>query len=247
MLGLMSDFEVIRYNEKKYENSIAIVGFPSVGLIGSILSSYISRELKMNVIAGMTASDLPPYAFLQNGIPYPPIRIYVCSMENSEKYSNILVITSEISPKPEQCHDLARAILRLLKEYGVTKTIVLEGVPQYDDDHTIIACGTVQASRDQIQKLNLRELKDGLIRGLTGLLLFEGQRSDTDLTVLMCPANPALPDPGSAATVLEPLTKIIPGLKLDEEPLYKEAEEIKKNIKAQAEHEQTAGSQQLYG
>ena len=52
----MSEFRVMRYSEEKLRDPIAIVGFPSVGLVGSIVSSYLTRDLKLPVVAGVSSA-----------------------------------------------------------------------------------------------------------------------------------------------------------------------------------------------
>jgi len=238
--------KVIRYGDKKFKNPIAIVGFPTVGLVGSILCSYISREKKMDVIAGITSRDLPPYSLIQNGIPYPPIRIFGYSSE-TEDCNDILVVTSEISPKPEVCYDLAISVLDILRELNVTRTISIEGAPATEENAPIAICGTVKETIDEIAELGLQKLDEGLVRGITGVMLYEGKNLDMDITAMVCPANPNMPDPRSSARILEPLGKIIPDLCLESGPLFKEAEEMERKIKDEMKHEQNIDVQQIYG
>ena len=44
---------------------------------------------------------------------------------------------------------------------------------------------------------------------------------------------------------MEPLTRLLPELKIDTEPLYKEAEEIEKKIRSQQVHQYE--NQDIYG
>jgi uncharacterized protein len=80
-------------------------------------------------------------------------------------------------------------------------------------------------------------------------MLYEGYRTGMDVMSILCSANPALPDPKAAASLIEPLSKIIPELNIDVTPLYKEAEEIERRIKSQEEYssKESTDIQQLYG
>jgi uncharacterized protein len=102
---------------------------------------------------------------------------------------------------------------------------------------------------DEIGRLGLHDLGEGLVRGITGVMLYEGAHSGTDVMSILCPANPALPDPRAAAKLLEPLSKIIPELKMDVDPLYKEAEEIDIRMKSQETYanRENTDLRQLYG
>ncbi|MDR3075634.1 MAG: PAC2 family protein [Candidatus Methanoplasma sp.] len=247
----MTEMKIITYSDQKYDNPVAIVGFPGVGLVGSILTSFIIRELDMEVIAGVTSADFPPYTLIQNGNPYPPIRIYGCRRENtSEECGDLVIVTSEITLRPEQYYRLNETLMKVFEELGIVTVIALEGIPQFEEENNMFACGSSKASRDRIEGLGLKKLDEGLVRGLTGVMLYEGFYSNMDVIAMLCPANPSLPDPRSAARILEPLSKLVPELKIDAEPLYKEAEEIENKIKQQQEYECKVAPkdiQQLYG
>ena len=66
----------IRYADMGLENPVAIVGFPSSGLVSSIAANYYVSQLKMKVVAGISGPDMPPYCFVYEGSAYPPIRMY---------------------------------------------------------------------------------------------------------------------------------------------------------------------------
>ena len=247
----MAEMNIIRYSDQKYYNPIAIVGFPGIGLAGSILTSFVIRELKMEVVAAIASPDFPPYSLIQNGNPYPPIRVYGCKREfASADCGDLIIVTSEVTLKPEQYYALNTTLAGLFKEMGIASVIALEGIPQFDEEQSIFACGSSAASYERIEEIGLKKLNDGVVRGLTGVMLYEAFYSGTDVLAVLCPANPALPDPRSAARMLEPLSKLMPELKIDAEPLYKEAEEIENKIKQQQEYKFDVAPkdvQNLYG
>lgn len=243
----MNDMKVIRYKEMTLNRPIAVIGFPTIGLVGSIIASYISKELKMEVIAGIASPELPAYAILQNGYPYPPVRVYGYNRDDvDDDFEDLVIITSEITPRPEKYYELAETMLELLKELNIKDVVILEGTPRIGEDDAMVACGSADGIRSRIADLELTPLNEGLIRGMTGVMLYKGIEYDINVMAIMCPANPALPDPRSAADILKPLSKLIPELNLNVEPLYKEAEEIERTIKAQQE-EDIADTQKIYG
>jgi len=246
----MAEMKVIRYSNQKYHNPIAIIGFPGIGLVGSILTSFVIRELKMEAVAAIASPDFPPYTLIQNGTPYPPIRIYGYRRKHTSE-DDLILVTSEITLKPEQYYDLNATLMDLFKEMGIASLIAIEGIPLFENDTGILACGTTAASKDRIKELGLRELDDGLVRGLTGVMLYEAFCSGMDVIAMLCPASHTLPDPRAAARILEPLSKLVPELKIDAKPLYKEAEEIESKIKQQQEEYGYGGApddiRRLYG
>ena len=248
---MMAEMKIIKYSKTSYRDPIAIVGFPGVGLVGSILTGYIVRVLEMEVIAAVASSDFPAYTLIQNGNPYPPIRIYGCKRETSSNYcGDLIIVTSEITLKPEQYYELNAILMELFKKMGIKYVVALEGIPKFNDELGIMACGSSETAKERIDALELKRFDDGLIRGLTGVMLYEAFYTGADVTVMLCPANPNLPDPRAAAMILEPLTKLVPELKIDTEPLYREAEEIENKMKQHEEYEYEKAPkdiQQLYG
>jgi uncharacterized protein len=239
----MSEFKVIKRRDMELKDPVAIIGFPTIGLVGSILASYISKEKDMQFIAGMTSPELPPYTLIQNGEPFPPVRIYGSKL--GEEHS-LIIVTSEISPKPELCYELSMKIMSVLEEMGVHRIIALEGVAQYDDA-SIVICGTNKDTLDKAREAGLVVLNDGLVRGITGIMLYEGKERNMDVLALLCPADPNMPDPRASASIIEPLSKLIPDMKLDVEPLLKEASEMENRIRDEIQNNYKDETRQLYG
>lgn len=275
----MTDFRVMRYSEKKLRDPIAVVGFPSVGLVGSIVSSYLSRDLNLEVVAGMTSADLPPYTLVQNGNSYPPIRFYggrvpkprakrakktqtkeaespaegaaaekpAGEKPKRAKARDLVIVSSEIAPKPEQVYDVTMKIMEVLGTLGVRETVCIDGIPRVNNGQTeMLGAGTTEAARARLGEAGIPLMKEGLVRGITGVMLSEGFYQKKDVECILCPANPQLPDPRAAAQTLAPLEKLVPNLHADPTPLTNEANDIDSRIRAQ-QAQQSVGTQNIYG
>ncbi|MCQ2070509.1 MAG: PAC2 family protein [archaeon] len=324
----MTDLQILWYGEKELKNPIAIIGFPGVGLVGSIISSFLARELKLDIVAGVTNDDLPPYCLMQDGKPYPPIRIYAGSVpkkkgrkpkdtevfvkdgsfimkeeeptdkvddepvevsavtENSEteqsevtsetektnaeteikpetetgvetdkpsekkvrkrtKSRDVIVITSEVTPKPEQMRSWIATMIEAAGKLGATEYIFLDGVPKMNETDGLIAAGSSEEAKERIKEAELEPLDDGLVRGLCGIALYEGFAKGLNVIALMCTANPQLPDPRSSTELLLPLSLLVPRMFLDATPLFKEADEI--DIRIREQQNSQTNNQNLYG
>ncbi len=241
----MSKFKTIRYEDAGLCEPVAIMGLPTIGLVGSILSSYVVKEMKMGLVAGMTSDCLPPYALISDGLPYPPVRVF--GRKGSESGVDLVVLTSEVTPKPEDSYDMAVSILDMLQELNVKRTFVLEGASQQDNPKTV-ACGTEKDTLTFVGEHGITSLSDGLVRGVTGVMLYEGRDRGMDIVALMCPANPNMPDPRASAATLTILSTLIPGLDIPTEPLTKEADAIDERIRSEM-HNMPAydGARNLYG
>jgi uncharacterized protein len=82
-----------------------------------------------------------------------------------------------------------------------------------------------------LENLPTEALGSGMVSGLSGLLLYKGNLQDYPVTTLLAEAHSEFPDSRSAAKVLEVLDKMVPQIKMDPEPLLKQAELIEEQVK----------------
>ncbi len=235
------------YADMSFEDPVAIVGFPSIGLASSIATNFLARELKLELIGGLSSPDFPPYAVIENGAPLPPVKVYagVRGVEDDGGISckELIIVTSEMIPRPEQQYSLGVALLNWLKEKGVKTIISLEGIPAYSAENILLGVSSTADSKAILEKYDVTQFKEGLIRGLSGVMLFNAIAANMDVMTLLTTANPSLPDPRAAARLLDPLSRMLPEVKVDTEPLFKEAEEIDARIK----EGNTESNEHIYG
>lgn len=244
----MSEFEVLGLREVDFNSPVAIIGFPTVGLVGSILASYVSKTKNMEFVAGIASAGLPPYTLIQNGKPYPPVRVY--GLKTGEE-RDLIVVTSEVTPRPETCHGIAVQVLKVLDMLGVAEVIAIEGVGRCaapgSADADIVACGTTDAALDRARTAGLGILTEGLVHGITGVMLYECADKCKDMLALLCPADPGMPDPRASAALIASLSKLVPSLEIDLEPLIREAEEMESRLRDESYGECNDVIRQLYG
>ena len=147
----------------------------------------------------------------------------------------------------EDCYEIAQAILGYLKYAGVRQVICLDGIARTSPDDVPVACGSGPGSSKMMQKSKFTVMEGGMVKGVTGIMLYEGPEYGMDVTALMVPANPALPDPGASAAFIPAITSMVPGLRVSAKPLLKEADEINKRLTEQAEAEAEQTQSQIYG
>ena len=214
------------------------MGFPSLGLISSIATSFLAKELELDLIASITSPSFPPYAVVQNGVPMPPVRFYMGTRENVKDdggidCEDIVVITSEFVPKTEMFTALADVIVQWCHDNNVHTVITLDGIPQFTpEQYDIIGVGSTKRARELMNTYDIESFDEGMVRGLSGMILVKAVDEDLDVITLLGSAKQEMPDPRGAAKIMEPLAKMLPELKIDTEPLYKEAEDIEKRFTA---------------
>ncbi|QLH75220.1 MAG: proteasome assembly chaperone family protein [Methanomassiliicoccales archaeon] len=227
------------FKDAHLSNCILVVAFPSIGLVSSIAANYMVRTMKLERIATIVSDDFPPYAILQDGIPTHPVRIYAgkrsCDGLGGERCDQIVVILAEFMPKPELIRRLADVIIEWGKHKGVDYIVTLEGINAPGDEVQPLGIGTSQRTREIMDSYQIRAMQEGMVTGISGMLLAEGERLNTDVICLLGPAKAEIPDARGAAKLLEIIGKMLPELKIDPVPLLKEAESIEEGMKAAIE------------
>jgi uncharacterized protein len=229
------DIQIIEYKENDLSNALLIEAFPTVGLVSSIAGHFIIDQLKLEEIGTITSRYFMPAAVIHNGTPSPPVRIYagkkICGPDGS--CDQIVIIISEFMPSVDIIKPLGEAILAWAKKKKCSFIITLEGTHALDPvrlkTHGV---GSTQKMKDMLKTYAIEETKEGMITGVTGVLLYEGVRLKRDVLCLLAEAHSSYPDSRAGALLVETLDKMLPEIKLDTEPLYKQAEEIEQKIRA---------------
>lgn len=233
------DLVIHEYKEGRYEDAMMIVGFPSVGLVSSIAANFIIRTTKLDRVGGISSNAFPPYTLIHDGIPSPPVRIFAGEREcggTGEKCRQLVTVAAEFVPSPELVKPLANLLLDYCQRKGITTLVSLEGINwQNPGEPKILGVGSTENSRQTLGRYEIEQMKEGMVSGITGVLLYEGEQRSIDVICLLGPARVNFPDARGSAKLLEVVSRMLPELKIDPEPLYKEAEEIERQIKAAME------------
>lgn len=231
----MDDITIVEYSETDLSNSLLVVAFPTVGLISSIAGRFIIDSLKLREIGAILSKEFMPATVIHNGRPSPPVRIYAgekkCGPDG--KCEQVAVIISEFMPPYTIIKPLADKILEWSKEKGVQAIVSLEGTHALGSKKEMKVYGV--ASNNEMKKLlkkyKVLDTQEGMITGVNGVLLYQGALFKQDVVCLLSEAHASYPDSRAAANLLKKLDVMLPGIKIDPEPLYKEAEEIERKIR----------------
>ncbi len=236
--------KTIRYGDLELDRPVAVVGFPGAGLVSSIAPNYLVSQMEMEPLLGFASPEMPPYCLVAGGVAMPPVRMYG-RKGDGKRGRDMVVVMSEYAPKPEDCYDLSNCILDHLRRMGCDTVVCLEGVPRYNEDDGMVVCHSGENSEKLARKTGLPLMTGGMLRGMTGVIMYAAPSYGMDVVSLVAPANQNLPDPGAASTFIAPLKKMIPGLKVDSKPLLDEAEQMQKRVEEQSS--QPADTVQYYG
>ena len=238
------------------ENAFLICCFPSVGMVSSIVGQYLLEHLNLNFSGAISDSRIPAISLVNDGRPMPPVRIYtgtpICKLEDCDK---VVLISSEFKVGGELAFSMRDAILNWAKENNITQGIFIdafakkgspppdpnsgEPIVEYEDTPEIDFVG-VAATLDGIELLEKMEiplLEQGLIGGMSGVVLGEARRLGLNMFSILVEADPRFPDARAACALIEKLDSLLSVVDLDTTPLIEEAERIEEQIKSMLEHQ----------
>lgn len=207
-----------------------IVGFPTHGLVGSIVASYLVETLSMGLVAQVESEGLPPTVVMQDGVVASPIRIYgsgmVCGPE--KKCSQLLVAISDIQPEAPLLNRLGQALVDWAEAKGVEVVFVVEGKPVEGSEATgdvhVVALANV-AGVPTLKSCGFPRAS-GMLTGFGAAVLRAGIGSKLPIVCLVSEAHRDHPDGRAAAKVIESVRPLVSQLPLDPEPLRQRAETL---------------------
>ena len=232
----MSDsIEILEIGEHNLKGAVLISGFPSVGLVGTIVANFLINELKLEQIGVIDSKYFPAISVVKEGIPHNPMRLYageqVC---NDGTCNQVAVCVSEFTPPAEITKDLVKILMDWAGKKGCTKIISAEGFntgpKEKDKDNMIYGIGSTEASRLWIEEAKVEPFTYGTVGGITGAILNDGKIRRMNVLGLLAEVNEDAPDARAAANVIKAIDELLLAIELDTEPLLKEAETLEKEV-----------------
>jgi uncharacterized protein len=123
----MNGIDIIDIKQVNLKGAYVIDGFPSVGLVGSIVANYLVSFLNLEQIAVIDSEYFPQVSMVRDGLPLSPVRIYAGAM-GPRGQEKIAVFVSEFQPSPEVLHNLAMTIMDWVEEKKCHMVISPEGI-----------------------------------------------------------------------------------------------------------------------
>ena len=224
-------------------------GFPSVGLVSSIVANYIINSLQLELVGIMDSIYFPTVSLVKNGRPMNPVRIYSGQKKGTE--DQIAVFISEFQPPPNLIKLIASTMIDWAEDQKCKLLVCPEGLivdrklkeNETVETESVYGVGSTEGVTGVLKKNEIAIFEEGVITGVAGVLLNEGKKREFDVITLLSEAHPDYPDARAAARVIEAIDKILLHTQLDARPLYEEAERIEMQLKAI--HKQAAAKKPL--
>ena len=223
------------------ENALVVEAFPSVGVVSTIAASFIVKTLGLQNIGCIKYPGAPPSAVIMEGVPYPPIRIYykAQSCGPGGKCKKLVVLVSEFPIQPEHITSMGETILDWCRDSRCDIIVSLEGLPTtelaLDQETRVFGVGANERMLELMGTLEVESVKNGVVMGVSGVLLTEGKSRDQDVICLLADADPRFPDSRGAVKLIEVIDRMLPHMDIETEPLRKDAEDLETMIKESLE------------
>ena len=125
---MSESIKIHEISKQKLKGAVLIDGFPSVGLVGTIVANFLINTLKLEQIGIIDSPKFPAISVVKDGEPHSPMRLYageqIC---NDGTCNQVVVCVSEFTPPTEITKDLVNALLDWAEKNGCTKVISAEG------------------------------------------------------------------------------------------------------------------------
>ena len=211
---------------KKPKGVTVIEGFPGIGLVGTIATGFLVDHLKCEKIGNY---------FFENTTAPSMIAIHECKLVDPigifyNKQHNIVIIHAITSAAGQEWR-AADLILDVCKQLNAKELITIEGVGSTDEPGAKESSAFYFSKDTQIskklEKLGHHCLNEGIIVGSTAAILL---KSDLKTTCMFAETHTKMPDSKAAAKIIELIDNYLK-LKVDYQPLLKQAEEFEKKLK----------------
>lgn len=201
---------------KKPSKPTIIQGFPGFGLVGTIATEFLIEHLNAQLIGEFFYDELPVTAAIHKGKLVKPMAIYY------DKQHNIVILHTILNVKGHEWK-IADHIVEMAKTMKAKEIVCLEGVasPLADKNSRVFSYGIKNHKTVGVEPIN-----ESIIVGVTAAMLLKY----ADITCFFAETKTGLPDSKAAAKLIQVIDKYL-GLKVDYEPLIKQAEEFEKKLK----------------
>ncbi|WP_433629410.1 proteasome assembly chaperone family protein [Halomicrococcus sp. NG-SE-24] len=217
-----------------------IEGLPGHGLVASIAVDQITEQLGLQYHGNIQSTEFPPVTTFEDGRVREPVRVYAGSEPP------MMTLQSDVAIQPNAFDALGRCVIETLTD-EFDRAIFLAGAPaQSEEEHGDVV--GVATTDDVEVALDAADIElahgSGMVAGVTGSLVHDCYQADIPTALLVVQANPYLPDPNAARSVIENALEPLVDFDIDTTKLAKQGEKIQQRKQQIAEQLQQMYQQQ---
>ncbi len=200
--------------QKKVElnNPILIEGFPGLGMVGSIATNYLVKELKAEKFGTLYSPHFPYHVIVNENGGVRLLRGEFYVYKNESTKNDFIFLTGDSQPQTiEGQFEVANTILDFAEEKNVKTIITIGGYRnEFEGNPKIVAVSTKPELFEQAKKAKALPSEAGTpIVGTAGLLLGLAKFRNINAVCLLGETKGYLPDPKTAKSIIEILEKML--------------------------------------
>ena len=232
MVMHLEEVEICNFEDVDLKGATVIAGFPSIGLVSTIAANYLIDALNLKQIGCVTSSQFPALSVVHTGEPLSPVRIYAGEQGYNKK---IVVFVSEFKPKPNLINSISETIMKWANDKDCKLLISPEGMVvegksvEGGAQVEAYAIGSTENARSMLLEKKIAQFKNGIIAGVSGVLLNIGKQQNFNVISILAEAHPNYPDAKAAAAAINVMALLM-GIEINVTPLYEESERIEKQL-----------------
>lgn len=212
----------IKVDDKiKFNKPLVVLGFQGVGLVGTIAAQYLATTMGMKKVGYIHSSELPPLALLIDSEITHPIRIY------TNNTHDLIIVESELPIPKKLAYEISDELVKFAGKVKAKEIICLEGIASLDGDE--ISDVYLMRTTEKKFKNKVKELRNGIIIGLSASVLLKCLEGRVTATCLMAESRDGIPDGLAAASVLEKFGELYK-IPVDTASLKKQSAEFEKKL-----------------
>ncbi|NLI73185.1 MAG: proteasome assembly chaperone family protein [Euryarchaeota archaeon] len=227
--------DIVEIEEMNIRGAYVIDGFPSIGLVGSIVANYLVTSLDLRQIAVVDSDHFPTISTIKGGVPHSPVRVYGGELDDGKR---IVVFVSEFQPPPHVLKALGIALMDWVEDHKCRMVISPEGISTKqsqrlpgEQPREVLGVASTPEARELLTSKNVTVFEGGIIVGLSAILLNEGVNRIFDVVTLLSEASADFPDARAAAAEATTINDLVLDNRLDLQPLEEEAGKIEGELK----------------
>ena len=232
---------------KKIESRefVLVSGLPGIAYIGKLSVDYLIQQLKAELVGEVYSNYFPPYVLIKKDGVVELLRNELHLLRNEGAVDIMFFSGNSQAFSPEGQYEIADTLLDWAVDNGVKKIFSLAAYVTRRTFNTPIVYGTATSSEalEELKKKGVVPLEQGIISGENGLIMGLAKKRGVEAVCLLgetrgyrTPAGQYFIDAKASKSVLIMLASIL-NLKVDMEPLEKQAKEMDDLIARMAEVE----------
>lgn len=218
---------VVHHREWTFHDPLVLVGFPSQGLVGSVAASYLIPKLEMELVATLETPHLPPVASVRDGRALSPVQMYAstyrCGLDG--ECDQLVVVRADAAPESHHAREVTSAVLEWCRSIEAAQVVCLEGADPRVGTDRIFAARNVPWTTD-LGDMDVEVPPDGGLGGMAASMLVQGNARGIPVVCLYTAAEEDQADASAAARLITEVDALVPGIRMDPEPLHERAQEL---------------------